>query len=280
MAKQEKKYSEVVDTARSYYNSDDADNFYYRIWGGEDLHLGIYEGDDDIYTASRKTIDRMASYVPKIDENTRIIDLGGGFAGSARHLAKKYGCEVVVLNLSEKENERGRKMNKEQGLDHLIDVIDGSFEDIPYPDDSFDVVWSEDAILHSGEREKVVQETARVLKSGGHFVFTDPMQTDDCDEDVLQPVYDRINLSSLGSPEFYRTACKKYGMEEKAFEEMPEQLVNHYSTVLKETEENEHKLDGYVSKEYIENMKKGLRHWVEGGKNGNLTWGIFHFYKK
>ncbi|MGM0531943.1 MAG: methyltransferase domain-containing protein [Bacteroidota bacterium] len=275
-----KNYSSEVEKAREYYNSQDAHNFYYTIWGGEDLHLGIYKTEDeDIYTASRRTIDTMGSYADKIDENTRIIDLGGGFSGSARHLAKKYGCHVTVLNLSETENERGRKMNKEQGLDHLIEVIDGSFDSIPFPDETFDIVWSEDAILHADDRKKVIEEAARVLKPGGDLIFTDPMQTDDCNEEVLQPIYDRINLSSLGSPKFYRETCKKVGLKEQAFKEMPQHLINHYSRVHDETERNEHKLEGKVSREYIDNMKKGLQHWVKGGKEGNLTWGIFHFKK-
>lgn len=36
-------YSEVVETARDYYNSPDADNFYFHIWGGEDIHVGLYD---------------------------------------------------------------------------------------------------------------------------------------------------------------------------------------------------------------------------------------------
>jgi sarcosine/dimethylglycine N-methyltransferase len=275
-----KNYSDVVETARSYYNSKDADNFYFRIWGGEDLHLGIYDSkDDDIFTASRRSVEKMANHASKIDENTKIIDLGGGFAGSARFLAKKYGCHVTVLNLSEAENERGRKMNKEQGLDHLIDVVDGSFEDIPFDDNTFDIVWSQDAILHSGNREKVVEEAARVLKHGGEMIFTDPMQTGDCDKETLKPVYKRINLSSLGSPEFYKNAFNKNNMKLVSFTEMPEHLVNHYSKVLKDTEKNEDWLTEYVSEEYISNMKTGLKHWINRGKEGNLTWGIFHFRK-
>lgn len=273
-----KEYSKDVEVARSYYNSPDAHNFYYRIWGGEDLHLGIYESEDEeIYKASRRAVDRIASHADRIDENTRVIDFGGGFSGSARHLAKKFGCHVTVVNLSETENERGRKMNKEQGLDHLIDVIDGSYDDIPLDDNSFDVVWSEDAILHSNNKTKVMEEAARLLKPGGDLVFSDPMQTDACDESVLQPIYERINLSSLGSPAFYRNACKKAGLKEVEFEELGEHLVRHYSRVLEETEKNEKELLQYVSQEYIDNMKKGLKHWVKGGKEGNLTWGIFHF---
>ncbi|MGM0612278.1 MAG: methyltransferase domain-containing protein [Bacteroidota bacterium] len=277
----EKSYSEVVETARSYYNSNDAQNFYSIIWGGEDLHLGIYDSlEDDIFSASRRTIDEMAQFADKIDENTKIIDLGGGFAGSARHLVKKYGCHVTVLNLSEVENEYGRKLNKEQGLEDKIDVIDGSFENIPYDDNTFDIVWSQDAILHSGEREKAIKEAARVLKPGGEMIFTDPMQTGDCDKEILKPIYERIQLSSLGSPDFYKEKAKKYGLKFLDFKEMPEQLSNHYAKVLQETEKNLDKLEGKVSDEYINNMKKGLQHWINGGREGNLTWGIFHFRKE
>ena len=276
----DRKYSKDIEVARNYYNSQDAHNFYYRIWGGEDLHLGIYESEnEDIYKASRRAVDRIASYAEKIDENTKVIDFGGGFGGSARHLAKKFGCHVTVINLSETENERGRKMNKEQGLSHLIDIIDGSYDDVPFDDESFDVVWSEDAILHSNNKTKVVQEAYRLLKPGGDFIFSDPMQTDNCDEKVLKPIYERINLSALGSPAFYKEACKKAGFKEMCFEELDKHLVTHYSRVLEETEKNEDDLQEYVSKDYIENMKKGLRHWIKGGKENNLTWGVFHFKK-
>jgi len=274
-----KKYSREIEIARKYYNSPDAHTFYYKIWGGEDLHLGIYETEDeDIYVASRRAIDKIASYAD-INEDTKIIDFGGGFAGSARHLAKKYGCHVTVINLSETENDRGRKMNKEQGLSHLIEIIDGSYDDVPKEDNSFDVVWSEDAILHSNNKNKVISEAYRLLKPGGDFVFSDPMQTDNCDESVLEPVYKRINLSSLASPSFYKNACKKQGFKEMNFEELQKHLIIHYSRILEETEKKEKDLDGHVSKEYIENMKKGLNHWIKGGKDNNLTWGIFHFKK-
>lgn len=275
-----KDYTKVVDTTKNYYDSDDAQNFYYQLWGGEDLHLGIYLNEDEsIRRASRRTIREMAALLPKLDNTMKVLDLGGGFSGSARYLAHNFGCHVTVLNLSERENERGRRMNKEQGVDHLIDVIDGNFEDIPFEDATFDVIWSQDAILHSGDREKVLREAARVLKSGGHMVFTDPMMTDNCPADVLQPIFDRINLESLGSPGFYREAAERVGLANVEYVDLDQFLPMHYQRVLDETEANQDRIKGQISEAYIENMKKGLRHWVEGGRNGYLTWGIFLFRK-
>lgn len=273
--------SEAVDAAKQYYDSTDADNFYHTVWGGEDLHLGIYETPDEpIFDASRRTVARMASKLKNLTKDAKVIDVGAGFGGSARYIAKTYGCQVVALNLSEAENERDRQKNKEQGLDHLVTVVDGNFENLPYENQSFDIVWCQDSFLHSADRGKVIEEVARVLKPGGEFIFTDPMQADDAPEDKLQPIYDRINLSSMGSPSFYRQKAKQCGLSEVEFEELTPQLTHHYARVREEMHKKHDALKANnVSDDYIQRMDKGLQHWVEGGKNGWLVWGIFHFRK-
>ena len=274
------KYSETVEVAREYYNSDDADTFYYTIWGGEDLHLGIYESDaDTIFEASRRTVDRMAERARRIDESTHVLDIGSGFGGTARHLAKRFGCRVTCLNLSEVENNRNRAMSAEQGVGDRIEVIDGSFENLPFADRTFDIVWSQDAILHSGDRARVVGEVFRVLKPAGEFIFSDPMQADDCPEGVLDPILERIHLSTLGSPGFYTGTAEALGMEVIDVEDQTPNLIRHYARVLEETERRERELDGKVSPEYIERMKAGLGRWVDGGKKGHLAWAVFHFRK-
>jgi len=273
-------YSEVVETARAYYNSDDADNFYFHVWGGEDIHIGLYETPDEaIRDASRRTVERMAGLVSGLGADSRVLDMGAGYGGAVRYLAKTYGCKVTALNLSETENERDRQMNREQGLDHLIDVVDGSFEDVPLPDGSVDLVWSQDAILHSGHRDKVMAEAARVLRPGGEMVFTDPMQADDCPDGVLQPVLDRIHLSTLGSIGFYREQAAKNGLREVQVIEMTEQLITHYGRVRDVLEATRGELDGKVSDAYIDRMITGLGHWVEAGGKGYLAWGIMQFRK-
>jgi sarcosine/dimethylglycine N-methyltransferase len=273
-------YSEVVETARSYYNSDDADNFYFHVWGGEDIHIGLYESSQDsIAEASHRTVQRIAAQIAALGPQSRVLDVGAGYGGAARYLAKTYGCRVTALNLSEKENERNREMSRDQGLDALIDVVDGSFESIPADNASFDLVWSQDAILHSGERDRVIGEIARVLRPGGDLVFTDPMQSDDCPEGVLQPVLDRIHLDSLGSIAFYRQAAASHNLREVGVIEMTANLVTHYSRVREELEQNRDALEGKVSDAYIDRMLAGLGHWTDAGGKGYLSWGILHFRK-
>lgn len=274
--------SHATEVARDYYNSKDADLFYREVWGGEDIHVGLYRSEDEsIAAASRRTVERMVELTEPWTPDTRVIDLGAGYGGSMRYIAERFGSRCVALNLSDVENERNVRMNREAGLDDRIDVVEGDFASLDFPDASFDRAWSQEAFLHSGEREKVLAETARVLKPGGRLVFTDPMQSDDASSDALQAIYDRLHLDSLASPSFYRRTLAAHGLEEVAFEEDPEQLARHYARVREVlVEKSSELIEKGVDPDYIDGMKTGLGHWVEGGREGILTWGIFVFEKK
>lgn len=270
----------LVSTTKNYYDSKDADEFYHAIWGGEDIHVGIYEKEgEDIFTASKRSVYRMIDKLPKITADTHILDMGAGYGGAARYLASEYGCKVTCLNLSSTENERNREKTKAAGLDHLISVDGGNFEEMPYEDKSFDIVWCQDSILHSGRKKAVFEEVARVLKPGADFIFTDPMQSDDCPDGVLDSILTRIHLEEMGSVKKYRQFAQDLNLEAVEMDEMPQQLPNHYGRVQEELAKKRDQLEGKVSKEYIDRMYKGLTDWVEGGKSGYLNWGILHFRK-
>lgn len=274
------RYSAVVQTARDYYNSDDADNFYYHVWGGEDIHIGLYETENEpIDVASERTVATMAGRLRGLGRESRVIDAGAGYGGAARWLARSFGCRVACVNLSETQNERNRELSRAAGLDELISVHDASFEAIPFDAGQFDYAWSQDSLLHSGDRGRVLAEIDRVLKPGGEFIFTDPMQADDCPAGVLKPVLDRIHLDSLGSPSFYRGEASRLGWQEIGVTDLTPHLVRHYARVRQELEGRRDELRKIVSDGYITRMIQGLGHWVEAGRNGHLAWGILHFRK-
>ena len=270
----------VTEIARDYYDSEDADNFYAAIWGGEDIHIGLYDGKRSIKEASRETVLHMARRLRSLKPGARALDIGSGYGGAARVLARNFGAQVTCLNLSTVENDRNRALTAEQGLSELVDVKQGSFEDIPENDAHFDIVWSQDAILHAGDRGKVLDEVARVLKPDGEFIFTDPMQADALtDTTVLQPIYDRIHLTSLASFGFYQRELEQRGFHKVAIEDFTHQLRTHYSAVKAELTRQRALLEGEISPDYIDRMLVGLQHWVDGAEAGRLAWGVIHFEK-
>lgn len=272
--------TDVRDVTEDYYDSDDADTFYRMVWGGEDLHIGLYDRTRDIRTASQATVDRMAALLSGLGPDTHVLDIGAGYGGSMRRVVGRFGGSATCLNISETQNDTNRAKNRTARLADRISVVHGVFEDIPLEDAAVDVVWSQDAILHSDQRPRVLAEVFRVLKPGGHFVFTDPMQADDVPDGVLQPVYDRLQLTGLGAPRFYRQAAQALGFEVLLQEDLTIHLRTHYARVREDLLANYDRLrDGGASAAYLDTMAVGLENWVKATDAGHLRWGIQLFRK-
>lgn len=271
-------YSEAVDIAKSYYNGTETDRLYASIWGGEHIHYGIYlQPDESIHGASVRTVETIANTLANLDRNSCIIDLGAGYGGAARYLAKNYGCSVSCLNLSEIQNQRNRQLNQEQNLTDLVAVTQGSFEDIPYPDNSFDIVWSQDAILHSSDRTKVFKEIKRVLKPGGEFIFTDPMQSETCPPGLLQRAFDRLGIENMGSLKFYRQTAQDLGFEELHFIDLSSNVPTHYRRFGAEVRKRYEDLVQITSTEFVDKTLNSIEPWIEYYEQGYMQWGILHF---
>jgi SAM-dependent methyltransferase len=62
-------------------------------------------------------------------------------------------------------------LNRLAGLEDRIGVQVGSALAIPLPDDSFDVVWMQNAGMNIADKRTLYAEIHRVLKPGGRFAF-------------------------------------------------------------------------------------------------------------
>ena len=268
--------------AETYFDSGDADRFHEAIWGGEDIHVGLYgrnAGTVDVPTACHKMTVAMADRLPPLDAGARILDLGSGYGGAARYLARRFGCKVRCLNISELQNERNRRLNRGLGLQDCIEVVHGSFQAIPGEDHSADVVWSQSAFLHSARREQVVDEIARVLKPGGQVLFSDQMQADDCPPGVLRHFYERFKVTALASPLWYRREFVRKGFQQLEWYELTPELLHHYTAVRSTLRQRYERLSLSISTAYMDRMLINLDNWVSAAHAGYLRWGIFHFKK-
>ena len=270
--------SEAVKIAQSYYDGTETDRLYAAIWGGEHIHYGIYQHPNEaIHDASLRTVETIAKTLENLNSDSRVIDLGAGYGGAARYLAKHYGCQVCCLNLSEVQNQRNLQLNQEQNLADLVEVKQGSFEDIPYPDNSFDIVWSQDAILHSSDRTHVFQEIKRVLKPGGELIFTDPMESATCPPGLLQPAFERLGINNMGSLSFYRQTAQDLGFEELHFIDLSSHVPTHYRRFGEEVRKRYEEVVNITSPEFVDKTLKSIEPWIDYYQQGYMQWGILHF---
>ncbi|MCB5908196.1 SAM-dependent methyltransferase [Streptomyces pinistramenti] len=266
------------DATRSYYDTADVDAFYDAVWGGEDIHTGIYAQEHEaIADASRRTVERAADKVTDLlAPGSTVLDLGSGYGGPARYLAERFGCRVIALNISEAQNKRHRTTNIERGLDGLVEVVTGSFQDIPYPDHRFDVVWSQEAFCHSGDLTQALSEAVRVLRPEGALVFTDLMAADGTPEEVLHPVVSRLGVDALATPDRYRRTLSGLGLSRIDFDDHSGQLAHHYVRLTEETHTREAELRDLISPGYVDRLLGNLPRWADAARHEQLRWGIFH----
>lgn len=126
--------TKAAEAARRYYDTADVDAFYTAVWGGEDIHMGIYAHPHEaVAVASQRTVEQMAAMVvDRLGPTHMVLDLGSGYGGPARYLANRFGCRVVALNISGVQNRRHRKINTARRVDGIIDIVAGSFDDLPF----------------------------------------------------------------------------------------------------------------------------------------------------
>mmetsp|Transcript_10199 Transcript_10199/g.21265 ORF Transcript_10199/g.21265 Transcript_10199/m.21265 type:complete len:354 (-) Transcript_10199:432-1493(-) len=284
--------------AQAYYDSDDAYNFYKFIWGGDNIHVGLYGGiDDDIVVvddgesdegrirhASQRSLERMFALQPP-SEGSHVMDMGAAYGGLARWCINSYSPALVsCVELSAKENARNAELTADAGLEDRV-LIKGerSFTATGEPDASFDLVVSMDSFLHAGKhRAAAIEEASRVLKPGGWLVFTDIMESDSCDRGRMEAVLARIHLDDMGSPSKYRQWGARSGLAFRGFEDRSRHLAPHYSSVCRHLDARQRAghLAGRVSPEFVTAMRAGLQAWVEEAERGNLAWGYMMFQKQ
>ena len=107
----------------------------------------------------------------QIRAEDRVLDIGAGLAGSARLLASTVGCRVDCIEMSPDYCAGAVLLNRLTGLENQIKVHQASALDLPFPDDSFDVVWMQNVGMNIADKQQLYGEISRVLKPGGRFVF-------------------------------------------------------------------------------------------------------------
>jgi ubiquinone/menaquinone biosynthesis C-methylase UbiE len=105
-------------------------------------------------------------------ERPRILDIGCGSGVPTMELARLGQGEVIGIDIDQSALDKLRRKIREAGLSGRVRAVNCSILDMAFPDENFDIIWSEGSIFVIGFK-RGIQEWKRFLKSGGFMVIHD-----------------------------------------------------------------------------------------------------------
>jgi len=103
-----------------------------------------------------------------INKETHILDVGCGAGVTPVLLAKRIGCSVVGVDISDGMVQRSRERAKREGLTDRVEFLVSDAQELPFDDNCFDAVITESVTAFPADKQKAVHEYVRVTKPGGY----------------------------------------------------------------------------------------------------------------
>lgn len=123
-------------------------------------------GLEVLHPGGFKTTNKLAELC-EISEHSRVLDIGCGKGTSSIYLVKKFGCQVVGVDASEKRITEAIELAKRDEMEGRVTFKVCNAEKIPFPDAGFDAAITQAALIFM-DMEKVVKEAVRVVRNGGY----------------------------------------------------------------------------------------------------------------
>lgn len=134
----------------------------------EDEYVFSYESDITTRRHASRTADvNAAFFLPYLQSGMSLLDCGCGSGSITLGLAERVAPgEVVGIDIGESESEAASKLAMERGISNARFQVASVYE-LPFPDGSFDAVFSHNMAEHLSEPQRAFKEMHRVLKPGG-----------------------------------------------------------------------------------------------------------------
>jgi ubiquinone/menaquinone biosynthesis C-methylase UbiE len=107
-------------------------------------------------------------------EQARVLDIGTGPGWVPIELARQHpGWEIWALDPSTDMLLRAGRHAVDAGVAGRVHLIPGSAENLPFPNESFDLVLSHFTLHHVDRPVELLNEAARVVIAGGRVLIKD-----------------------------------------------------------------------------------------------------------
>ncbi len=229
---------------------------------GEEIHVGG-EGQTDI----------MAKKAG-LNIHTTMLDVCSALGGPARHLARKYGCNVTGLDATRKMVDEAVRRTEEERLTHLVTYRLGNALDMPFKACTFDLVWGQDAWCYITDKERLIREAHRVLKPGGIIAFTDWIQAGNMTDEEWEGLNNFMSFPYMESLAGYVQLLERAGFIILEKEDMSEDFARYCHQYQDKLQgELKDKIISHYGIDMFQAADNGLAEWVKASDEGKVGWG-------
>ncbi|MEK3765283.1 MULTISPECIES: class I SAM-dependent methyltransferase [unclassified Solibacillus] len=145
-----------------------------------------------------------------INSSWHVLDAGCGTGQTAAYISQTFQAKVTALDFNPTMVAKARHRMKINNLP--VEILEGSIEDIPLPNDHFNFIISE-SVLSFVNKQKAVSEIYRILKSGGRFIAVEPTLNERLDDAQEQEIMQFYGLDSLLMETDWADLLKQTGFE-------------------------------------------------------------------
>jgi len=179
---------------------------------------------DEFHSGQRNATVRLAQ-LAGVSGAEDVLDVGCGIGGPSRFLAKAFGCRVTGLDLTAEFVEVANMLARRTGLAGKVTYRQGDALDLPFPDASFDLVWSQNAAMNIADRDRLYAEMRRVLRPAGRLAIQDVAAGPGREPYYPTPWASDKSISFLFAPEVTREKLERAGFRVVAWHDpTPESL--------------------------------------------------------
>jgi phosphoethanolamine N-methyltransferase len=159
--------------------------------------------------------DEVARTLEGVDLTGSImLDIGCGSGGITVDLVRRHGAaRVIGIDVEEPVCAHARRRVVGNGLGDRIEIRLVEPGPLPFADQSFDIVFSKDSIVHIADKETLAADVFRVLRPGGWFVASDWLISHDDHPSPAMAAYIAAEALDFGmaSPRRYHAALTAAG---------------------------------------------------------------------
>ncbi|WP_141735988.1 SAM-dependent methyltransferase [Oligoflexus tunisiensis] len=192
---------------------DNLDRFYRDIWG-EHVHHGLWEsGEESAEEAVLHLSHRMAQ-LAQVGRGDQVVDVGCGYGGTSRILAREYGASVTGFTVSRQQYEYAiAQIDEGEPLQYYCE----DFLTHDLPDDSFQALISIECLEHIQDKKEFFRRAWRLLEPGGRFAISVWAAAEDASawqkKALLRPISEEGRMPDLIPGSEWKRLMEEAGFE-------------------------------------------------------------------